>query len=911
MARFNTQPITGSVTAGGTLAALTQNAFIQLTGTAPYTVTLPSPVLFPGFNQTFYNATSGVVTLNTPANVFTGAGGSGTATVTVPTTSTINLVSDGVNYVVVGEDGTSLTATTGAFSGNVTINGASATLSVTPQTVTIAPGGSSTIDNVAVGATTRSTGAFTTVAANNAVTLTANTTSSSTGTGTLVVTGGVGVSGNINSGGTVAAVALSGPLTGTIQTAAQANITSVGTLTSLGVGASPLANTKLTVTASSGSLATFQQTGATGYGLTVIPGADTAYDAFTINNAANTLNQIRMFGNGNATFAGSVGVGATSPIIAFQVDNAGLDFGSGLKGNAILNDTSAIATGQGGGIAFGGVYTGSTTTQYAMVSGARENASSGNYAGALILSSRPHGGSVTERMRINSSGNVGIGVTSPTVKLDIKNASATAYNPSTAAFNTILQLSNTTSGASTNALMVFATESNGEWYIGGVENAENTAADFVFASRASGARAERMRINSSGTVFIGNTTTNTNSSKLVVNGTISQTVDSTQYQVVDQSDIGTAPNEIPLNQYLGSMAYQNGDAYYNTGMPVGFRNRIINGAMVIDQRNAGAPVSGSISNLYVLDRWKFWAVGGGAFTVQQSSVSPAGFTNSIVITQTTSSSPTGTNYSIFAQYIEGYNVADFGWGGSGATAVTLSFWVRSSLTGTFGGAVSNGTQARSYPFTYTISFADSWEYKTITIPGDTTGTWTKDNSASILLFWQLGVGATYLGIATGAWISSTYLGANGATQITETNGATLYITGVQLEKGNIATPFDVRPYGTELQLCQRYFQIVGGPGTEHFAPGVLGTNRINIVYNFKQTMRAAPSFTATSFGSAFSNLNIFNGANTFTITGSNENYMATNSASIGFTHGGSTTAGDAGYIYFNSTSGRVAFSAEL
>jgi hypothetical protein len=240
MARFNTQPITGSVTAGGTLAGLTQNAFIQLTGTAPYTVTLPSPVLFPGFNQTFYNATSGVITLTTPAGNFVGAGGSGTATVTVPTTSTINLVSDGVNYVVVGEDGTSLTATTGLFSGNVTINGAGAILSVTPQTVTINPGGTSTIDNINIGVTTRGSGAFTSLAANAAVTFTANTASSTTGTGTMVVTGGVGVSGNINSGGTVAAVALSGPLTGTIQTAAQANITSVGNLTSLTVDTTTL-----------------------------------------------------------------------------------------------------------------------------------------------------------------------------------------------------------------------------------------------------------------------------------------------------------------------------------------------------------------------------------------------------------------------------------------------------------------------------------------------------------------------------------------------------------------------------------------------------------------------------------------------------------------------------------------------
>jgi hypothetical protein len=253
------------------------------------------------------------------------------------------------------------------------------------------------------------------------------------------------------------------------------------------------------------------------------------------------------------------------------------------------------------------------------------------------------------------------------------------------------------------------------------------------------------------------------------------------------------------------------NSYTPTESNMAGRNRIINGDMRIDQRNAGASVSMTASSPYILDRWRFWANGDGGsatYTVQQSSTAPAGFTNSCVITQTASYSPTGANYNIFAQYIEGNNVADLGWGTANAKTVTLSFWVRSSLTGTFGGVVSNASQARSYPFTYTISSADTWEYKTITVPGDTSGTWLTTNGIGLEVYWQLGVGPSYLGTA-GAWAGAAYLGATGATQITATNGATLYITGVQLEAGSVATPFEHRQYGQELALCQRYYEKFG------------------------------------------------------------------------------------------------------
>jgi len=294
--------------------------------------------------------------------------------------------------------------------------------------------------------------------------------------------------------------------------------------------------------------------------------------------------------------------------------------------------------------------------------------------------------------------------------------------------------------------------------------------------------------------------------QLKVNGVTLATEESGTV-TLEAPQIKDSSNNVILDQSGTNPVLKNVEVVNNSSMM--FRNRIINGDMRIDQRNAGTSFTMTSSSSYILDRWRFWANNGGggsaAYTVQQSSEAPVGFTKSFVITQTAAYSPTGNEYNIFAQYIEGYNVADLGWGTSAAKAVTLSFWVRSSLTGTFGGAVSNSSQLRSYPFTYTISSANTWEYKTITVPGETTGTWLKDNNIGLEVFWQLGIGSTYLGTA-GAWAEATYLGSTSATQITATNGATLYITGVQLEVGTVATPFEHRPIGTELALCQRYYE---------------------------------------------------------------------------------------------------------
>jgi len=244
----------------------------------------------------------------------------------------------------------------------------------------------------------------------------------------------------------------------------------------------------------------------------------------------------------------------------------------------------------------------------------------------------------------------------------------------------------------------------------------------------------------------------------------------------------------------------------------GFKNRIINGAMVIDQRNAGASVTPA-SGAFTLDRWNATTVGGTSkFSVQQNAgavTPPAGFINYLGITSLSAYSITAGDIQLITQAVEGFNVADLGWGAAGAATVTLSFWVRSSLTGTFGGSLRNLDNNRSYPFSYSIPTANTWTQISVTIAGDTSGTWYKNNTAGINVSWGLGVGSTYSGTAN-TWGGALYGAPTGSVSVVGTNGATFYITGVQLEKGSTATSFDYRPYGTELALCQRYLYAIRG-----------------------------------------------------------------------------------------------------
>ena len=280
-----------------------------------------------------------------------------------------------------------------------------------------------------------------------------------------------------------------------------------------------------------------------------------------------------------------------------------------------------------------------------------------------------------------------------------------------------------------------------------------------------------------------------------------------------------------------------------------FRNRIINGAMVIDQRNAGASVSIPSTATYTLDRYGTVASQSSKFTVQQNAGSvtpPVGFTNYLGVTSSSAYSvPSNEIFSLY-QNIEGFNTADLQWGTANAKTITISFWVRSSLTGTFGGSVANDAFNRSYPYSYTISAANTWEYKTITIAGDTTGTWVgATNGIGLRVYFPIGVGTDYSNTA-GAWAASGYISATGATSVVGTNGATFYITGVQLEVGSSATGFEYRQYTTELQLCQRYCPVVIIRDSIHYSGFTYSSSGARVTIPFLVETRVAPTGMTTS-----------------------------------------------------------------
>lgn len=342
------------------------------------------------------------------------------------------------------------------------------------------------------------------------------------------------------------------------------------------------------------------------------------------------------------------------------------------------------------------------------------------------------------------------------------------------------------------------------------------------------------------------------------------------------------------------------------------RNRIINGDMRIDQRNAGASVTNTAGTLYTIDRWAANGAQASKFTIQQNAGSvtpPSGFVNYLGVTSSSAYSVLSTDSFDVRQIIEGLNVSDLAWGTASAATVTLSFWVRSSLTGTFGGALANGAFNRSYPFTYTISVANTWEQKTVTITGDTSGTWLTTNGKGLYVFLGLGAGSNYTGTA-GAWTGSGLVTATGATSVVGTNGATFYVTGVQLEVGTVATPFERQIYSNQLAQCQRYFYKAGSDSAfENFGSGWATTaSSVNFWVEVPTTMRAIPTLLKTGTIQAQNFNNAVYGTSSFSINSTESGLNR-----IGLSCSVVTATANIGYVIRagNDTSATLQFSSEL
>ena len=282
---------------------------------------------------------------------------------------------------------------------------------------------------------------------------------------------------------------------------------------------------------------------------------------------------------------------------------------------------------------------------------------------------------------------------------------------------------------------------------------------------------------------------------------------------------------------------------------LGFRNKLINGDMVIAQRGTSA-VTGSSGAQYPVDRWVvFNSSSGSTVTFQQSSVVPAGFTRSLVATVTVAGS---SNYTKINQYIEGSNVGDLSWGTAGGKPIVVSFWVRSSVVGTYTATVINSAINRTYISPFTVNVANTWEYKTMSIPADTSGTWLTTNGIGLALEINLGTSIGGLAGTPYVWSASSAFSVSGAVNFGTNAGATFYITGVQLEQNLQATPFEQRPIGVELALCQRYYEF--GSIFQQKQNNDTLRNSYEMIF-YKVTKRATPT-TVTGTNSSSSNVSI-------------------------------------------------------
>jgi hypothetical protein len=347
-----------------------------------------------------------------------------------------------------------------------------------------------------------------------------------------------------------------------------------------------------------------------------------------------------------------------------------------------------------------------------------------------------------------------------------------------------------------------------------------------------------------------------------------------------------------------------------------FKNRLINGAMTFAQRSTG-PISNTVASATLkyntLDRWGYWAGANGYFYLEQSTTAPPGYNNSALITSGSATTVSSGVYATFSQRIEGYNILDLLWGTSTAQSVAVSFWINCSLTGTFSGYVFNSNYSYCYPFTFTIPTANTWVQITKLIPGPTSGTWNTTTGIGLEFGITLAAGSNFQDTAN-AWTTKSYaIGSAGSTNLLSTNGATMYITGVQLEAGASATTFDYRDYTRELQMCQRYYYRI-----QAFS----GTSGVNILtanlYTYQSgyspiILPVAMRTNPTGSYSALSDFYLGSAGNYVVLTSitANNGYASPNLVEFYWFTGANLTNGNSGFIRINNSSGWLDYSAEL